>query len=207
MGKVIHMKLKRKQAGFTLVELMVSTVIFGVMMGMVMLIITSANTSFQSANARIVSQQDLRRALTSLFHELSESNQYRVDIPVGNPSQITFQIPIAVGGEAVDERNNILFGSRPIPTTDPEGTEDYAVQYVLIPNNDLSNSSTLVRRVLDAYPAGNQVGADRPIATNIDTLSFIQNAKTLSIAIAAVKHNKYGRNIRISGNFGVTLRN
>ena len=202
-----------KNRGFTLVELMVSVLIFTIMSAMVLLVISSATTTYHSAEARIVSQQDMRKALAVLIHELSESNQYRTYIPLGDPTQVIFQIPIRVidggplDGQTVDERNNIIFGARPLPSTNPDGSQGYAIQYILQANNDISNSSSLIRRVLDSYPAGNQVGNDFVVANWINTINFIKNGKTLTINVSAVKNNKFGRNVLINGNFGVTLRN
>ncbi|MBU1864063.1 MAG: prepilin-type N-terminal cleavage/methylation domain-containing protein [Candidatus Omnitrophica bacterium] len=203
----------QRHVGFTLVEMMVTVVIFSVMMAMVMAVISTANTTYFSADARIVGQEDLRKALRVMIHELAESNRFRVSIPAGNASQITFQIPILVvdggslNGQTVDDKNNIIFGARSLPTTVPDGTQNYALRYLLQPNNDVSNSNSLIRQVLDSYPAGNQVGNDLIIANYIEAINFSQNGQTLSIAVTTVKHNKFARNIRTSGIFGVTLRN
>jgi len=205
------MALKNK--GFTLVELMVSVLIFTIMTGMVLVVLTSANTTYHSADARIVTQQDMRKALTVVIHEIAEGNQYRCYIQPADPTQVVFQIPIRVfgggplDGQTVDNRNRLIFGARLMPTTNPDGYQDYAIQYLLQPNNDVSNSSSLIRRVLDSYPAGNQVGNDIVIANWIDTINFTRSGKTLSVNVSAIKNNKFGRNMRIDGNFGISMRN
>ena len=207
------MKRWRNQKGLTLVELMVSMAVFLVLISMVMVVVAIATTTVHSSAARITSQQDLRKALTVMVHELSEVDKDKIYIPGADPSQIVFQIPIRVNdgseyqGEFVDDKGRQIFGARTIPTTNPDGTPDFSVQYILVPNNDVSNSNSLVRRVLDSFPAGNQVGNDFVVANYIDTLNYTTNGKTLSINVATVKHNKHGRNMRITGNFGVTMRN
>ena len=210
-----HMN-KRKRSftanhGFTLVELMMAVVIFTILISMVMVMILTSNTTYHSANARITGQEDLRRAMRTLIHELSETSRYRVAVPT--PSTIAFQIPVrdisggSTNGQTVDDRNNIIFGARLQPTTVPDGYPGYAVQYVLIPNNDISNSHCLVRRVLDNYPSGNQVGSDIVIANAVRDISYSRSGETLSIDITAVKNNKFGRDMLIRTNVGVTMRN
>ena len=71
----------------------------------------------------------------------------------------------------------------------------------------MSNSNSLIRRVLDSYPAGNQVGNDFIIANWINTINFSRNGKTLSIDVSTVKNNKFGRNMQVNGNFGISMRN
>ncbi len=203
----------QKRAGFTLVELMVSVLIFTIMTAMVLVIISSASTTYHSADARIITQQDMRKALAVMIHEIAEGNQYRCYIPAADPTQIIFQIPIRVfdggplDGQTVDERNNIIFGARSMPTTNPDGYQDYAIQYLLQPNNDLSNSSSLIRRVLDSYPGGNQVGNDIVISNWINSINFTKAGKTLSVNVSTIKNNKFGRDVQVNGNFGITLRN
>lgn len=212
--KIFKKSKKRNIAnanGFTLIELMISVIIFTVMIAMVMLLITTANTAYHTAEARIVSQQDLRRAVLTMLHELSESNEFRVAFPAAN--EVVFQIPIRVldvgplQGELIDDDRNIIYGARPIPTVNPDGNMDYAIRYFLRTNNDISNSNQLVRQVLDAFPAGNVVGTERIIANAIQNLQFTQNGQTLVVDVSAVKNNKFGRNETIQGIFGITLRN
>lgn len=200
-----------RNSGFTFVEMLVSVAIFGVIVAMVMVLILTSNTAYHSANARITSQEDLRRALRSLVHELSETNAYRTETTV--PGEITFQIPIldisggTYNGQTVDSKNNIIFGARMTPTNVPDGFPDYAIRYLLIPNNDISNSNRLVRRVLDAYPNGSVVGTDIVISNAVRSITYSKSGETLSINITAVKNNKFGRDMLIQTNFGVTMRN
>ncbi len=199
------------KAGFTLVELMVVVMIFTIIIGMVMVMILTSNTVYHSANARISGQEDLRRALRTVVHEIGESNQFRVDTATAN--QITFQIPVLdisggpMNGSTVDDRNNIIFGGRLDPTTVPDGFPDYAIRYVLVPNNDISNSNQLVRRVLTSYPNGLQIGTDIVIANAVRSITYTSSDETLSVDITAVKNNKFGRDMLIQANYGITMRN
>ena len=199
------------QQGFTVVEMLIAVSIFTIMIGIVMLVILTSNTTYHSANSRILCQEDLRRVLGIMIHELSEANQYRVN--TATPTEVIFQIPIkvvdggALDGRTVDEKNNIIFGARTIPTTIPDGDKGYAIRYYLVSNADISGSSRMMRQVLDAYPNGNPVGNSMTIATNIDSVTYSKNGKTLSINIATIKNNKFGRNIRTQTTFGVILRN
>jgi prepilin-type N-terminal cleavage/methylation domain-containing protein len=208
MKKILNLK---NTGGFTLVEMMISVVIFTVIIAIVMVLILTANTSYHTADARISSQEDLRKALRTMVHEISETNQFRITISGGD--QITFQIPVldisggTFNGQTVDDRNNIIFGARLMNTTVADGYPGYSVRYVLLPNNDFSNSNRLVRRVLDGYPNGTQVGADRTIANMIRSITYTRSGKTLSIDIAAVRNNKFGRDILIETTIGVTMRN
>ena len=197
--------------GFSLIELLVAFTVFVVMTAMVTLAILSANTTYHSADARIVTQEDLRKALRTMIHEISETNQFRIDTSVAG--RIVFQVPIRVisggpfQGETVDDRNNVIFGARLLPTTNPDGYEAYAIRYLLQPNNDISNSNSLIRQVLDSFPNGNQVGNDLIIANYINTLSFVRSGQTLTINVSTVKQSKFGRNEQVTGNFGITMRN
>lgn len=205
------LKKSKSISGFTLVEMLISVVIFTIIIAMVMVLILTANTSYHTAHARISSQDDLRKALRTVIHEVSETNQYRVSIVNGD--QLTFQIPVldisggTFDGQTVDDRNNIIFGARLMNTTVPDGYPGYAVRYVLLPNNDLSNSNRLVRRVLDSYPDGAQVGDDSTIANMIRSIQYTRTGKTLSINVSAVRNNRFGRDISIETNIGVTMRN
>ncbi len=163
------------EGGFTLVEMLVAVAIFFVMMATVMVVLTTTRVAYFNAEARITAQENLRKALGSMFREMSESSPSRIDIP--EPAEIVFQIPVipnsgTYSGQSVDNKNNILYGSRAIPSTDPAGEENQSIQYILVPNNDQAETNRLVRRVLDGFPNGTQVGADMVIANYIDSIEF-----------------------------------
>ncbi len=168
----------KSRRGFTLIEMMISVAIFAGVMAMVMSVVSTARVTYFDAEARITAQEDLRRALDVLLRELSESSPSRIEIP--EPSRIIFQIPIKVVdsssplcGETVDTYNNIIFGARMRPTTVPDGIQNYAIEYYLVPNNDVSETNKLVRRVLTSFPNGTPVsGSDIVIANYIDSIEF-----------------------------------
>lgn len=174
--KTLH-RLGYERSGFTLVEMMISVAIFGVMTMIVLAVVTTATTTQKTSEARIVSQQDLRRALSSMLRELSETSRYKIDIPLDYNKEITFQIPVrpttgSLAGQLVDANDKIIWGARPLPSTDPDGEEGYAIQYYIEPNNDISESNLLMRRVLDGFPTGNQVGDAVVVANFISSLEF-----------------------------------
>lgn len=162
--------------GFTLVELLIALAICGIMMMLVVSIVSTARITYFTADARIGSQQDLRKALRVMIRELSESKIENVDIPT--PNEIVFQIPIKVvdggslDGEMYDNDRKPIFGARLKPSLEPDGVQDYAVMYTLEPNYDVDDSNKLVRRVLDSFPSGNQVGTDIIIANSIQNIEF-----------------------------------
>lgn len=205
--------LKRiSNSGFTVIELMIAMAIFLIMSSMVLVIVQTATTSYHSADARITSQSHLRQMMRVMFHEISETTKTRINISGTSNNVITFQIPVRVTDVAspnynqmVDSRNKIIFGARELPVREPEGIEDYAVRYEL--ESGSSGRLKLVRKVLDSFPSGNQVGNDYFIADNIESVRYTLDGDTVSVNVTVAKIDKFNRDNRLSGNFGIVARN
>ncbi len=222
-----------KHYGFTLVELMVVIVIFLIIFAAIYGVLSMGWQSWHTGNTHVELQQETRKAMDKMVMELRESGSGYVSI-TGGGSVITFQVPVDwdnegidldgdgiadVTGDVIDNNGNIERGAPlHLSCRKPhcEGQDDnchyqnYAISY-LVGNNQL------LRRVLDGYPAGNQVGADAILANNIrsdnpppNALNFGDPAgdlTSISIEVTAQKDTVEGRTMQSTLYSQVTLRN
>ncbi|MBU3933383.1 MAG: prepilin-type N-terminal cleavage/methylation domain-containing protein [Candidatus Omnitrophica bacterium] len=198
--------------GFTLVELMVVIFIFSIIMAATFGVLSTGRQSWHTGSTQVELQQETRRAMDRMVRELRESGSTHISIPVGGGS-ITFQVPIdediidtTVDDDVLDVNGNIEWGAG--------GNLGRSIQYLL---GGLNNRQ-LLRRVLNGYPIGVQVGADVILANNIrsdspppNALMFVGspagNPIVISIEVSAQKDAVPGRTMQSTLNSQVTLRN
>jgi len=198
--------------GFTLIELMVVIFIFSVIMAATFGVLSIGRQSWHTGSTQVELQQETRRAMDRMVRELRESGSTHISIPVGG-SSITFQVPIdedtidtTVDDDVLDVNGNIEWGAG--------GSLGRSIQYLL---GGLNNRQ-LLRRVLNGYPTGVQVGADVILANNIrsdspppNALMFVGspagNPTVISIEVSAQKDAVPGRQMQSTLNSQVTLRN
>lgn len=102
---------------FTLIELMIVLLIFTIILGGILTVMTMGRTSWQSGNTQVVVQQEARKGIDKMVRELRQS---RPDTIVGVPaddnfySAITFQIPEDADGDndVIDDSGNIEWGNQ-----------------------------------------------------------------------------------------------
>jgi len=74
----------RKSVGFTLVELLVTVAVIGVLMGLVVVVLNPAHFRNQAQDGRRVS--DLGKIQTTLELSFADNNQYPETLPAGSPT-------------------------------------------------------------------------------------------------------------------------
>lgn len=189
--------------GFTLIELMLVMLIFTIVTGAAYALMNSGRTGWHSGTAKIELQDDTRRAMGIMAHELSESASDRVTIG-GAGTFITFQVPVDENAQGSWE------------DTDSDGTNDFYLEdtldasgniewgaYLRQEDRTVSSSSLLfgprigrsvrflligdelTRRILDS--AGSVI-EDFALADNIQNISFTNSSQSLiSISMNAQK--------------------
>lgn len=210
-----------KKRGFTLVEMMIATVILLIMLSSGYLILFSGQEAWHTTETSIRVQESLRQTLDRVSKELRESGSNSVgtmqvtitDNTGTNGSDIiNFSIPVIceAGGSIIDANGDVTswgaparWGCTDIACMDPDGDDDCdygSIQYLI------DGSNRLVRRVLDS---GAVVIRTDIFAQNVTdfqaVLSVDQNIVTLT-ATASLKGNT-NRTITSTKSLDVQLRN
>ena len=161
--------------GFTLVEILVVMVIFGGIMGVLLLSFLVGKSSFLSADAYVQVQQEARRALDVMVRELREAGN------VTEPDANTLRFQVALGFDRDLEITGCPDGAICWGAQDQSGTSqpNWLVQY-------RESGTQLVREILNAGAAvqpGTRVLANNVDATNT-TLDYVASDEIVTIAIA-----------------------
>ena len=115
-----------RQAGisaFSLIELMIVTLIFTIIIGAAYSMMTTGTTNWHSGSVKIELQEDGRQVVTMMANELSESAFDKITIGAGGTS-ITFQVP-------VDE----TAGADRWEDTDADGIDDFFLENSMVAGN------------------------------------------------------------------------
>jgi len=195
-----------KNRGFTLVELMVTMLIFSIIIATMFGVLSVGRQSWYTGSTQVDLQQETRKAMGRMVKELRKTGSDHVTIDNGG-ARITFQVPVDwdSDGDVVDNNGDVEWGA--------EANLDGSLQYYLN-----SSNRGLLRRVLDGYPNGNQVGVDTTLANNIhsdspppNALMFIGspalNPAVINIEVTAQKDTARGRSMQSTLYSQVTLRN
>jgi len=195
-----------KRYGFTLIELMVVALISLIILAVIFGVLSAGRQSWRTGSTQVELQQETRKAMDWMVKELRESGPAQANI-TGGGSIITFQVPVdwEPDGDVVDNNGNIEWGA--------EDNLGRSIQYLL---GGLNNRQ-LLRKVLNGFPVGAQVGVDRILANNIRSDSPPPNAlnfgdprgdlTVISIELTAQKDAISGRTMQSILNSQVTLRN
>ena len=208
MIKLFKQKFIQGKKGISLVELMVAVGLISICTIIMGLVFSMAKVTLETANVRVRTQQQARQCLRTLIRELSESSLGRVDI--GTLNEITFEIPVrAIGGandgELLDNKERQIFGAREMPSTTPDGYEDYKIRYYL--TSGLVDYNTLMRKVID-YSGVKVYDLDEMvIADNIKSLAFSISGETLSVQYETADRDHRNKEVSYQGTCGITLRN
>lgn len=143
-----------KNSGFTFIEVMITLLVFSIISLTLWAVLSTGKHSWHRGVTQIELQQETRKAMDRITKELRQSGSTHMAIS-GAGTVLTFQVPVDWDndGDIVDDDGNIEWGA--------DDTKDWAIQYFL------NNNRQLLRRTLDAYPNGNQTGADKILANNI----------------------------------------
>ena len=193
-----------QRPGFTLLEMMVVLAIFAIISGAIFMTMSSGRISWQTNEAAVQIQEDLRRGLRTIGQELRESG--RVDSTAhvvinGSNDVIVFQIPIDANSATPEfdlSAGQILWGA--------EGTVGYALRY-------RRNGSQLMRDLVDSFSLGaSTVGTARVLANNITSVVFTQvpasgDITGVDTALTAQKTSLAQHMMTLTETLHVVLRN
>lgn len=155
------MIFNKNNKGMSLVEMMITAFLFSIILGAIMITLSTGRASLSTGSSQVDVQQDARKALNAMVRELRQAGMTTIlGVPADGSinSSITFQIPssISVAGP-------VWSG---------------AIQYSL---GGLNNRQLL--RV--------QSGNTRVMGNNISNISFSRNAgspETLNISVSVQKN-------------------
>lgn len=169
--------------GFTLVEIMVTSVVLAILIVSLFLVLSIGQRSWLSADVSIQLRQEIARGIINMGQELKESSPAKINLTLNSSSNsITFKIPNDNNGDGsvVDASGNIEWSQN--------------ITYSL-------NASSQVIRAVSG-------GATTILANNITSLQFtrIQN-EVIRINITASKTSNIGKLVQDTGQIIVKLRN
>lgn len=169
--------------GFTLVEILVTSVILGILIVALFLVLSIGQRSWLSADVTIQLRQDIARGILSMGQELKETSPAKINLTLnGSSNSITFEIPQDTNGDGlvVDTAGNIEWSPN--------------ITYSL-------NASNQILRTVSG-------GASTILANNITSLQFsrIQD-KVIRINITAAKTSGTGQLLQDAGQIITTMRN
>lgn len=169
--------------GFTLVEIMVTSVILAVLIVALFLVLSIGQSSWLNADVSIQLRQEIARAIIVMGQELNETSPAKINITLNNPgSSIIFKVPQDLNGDGY------------VVTAAGDLEWSPSIAYSL-------NASGQIQRAVSG-------GATTIIANNITALQFtrIQN-DVVRINLVASKASNTGRLAQDSGEIVVKLRN
>ena len=178
----------KKDSGFTLVEIIITVLIFSLLIGVLFTVLTIGKTSFQIGNVRIELQQDLRRGMDLITEELRQSGSSQLRTIISGA-----EVPFPADGSS---HNTIIFR---IPAGVTNGNivwQTDKIQYFLDGDKQLRRK---VGSVLDLESKAN----------NIVSLEFSRQSSSPKIVEIALQSEKETgkRKINLDLDFKVKLRN
>lgn len=176
----------KKQKGFTLVEVLVTLIIFSIIFMAVIMCLSAGKSSFYTGDAKIAVQQEIRKALLIMNPELRQSRPSLITgVPAdGNTySTVTFCIPEDVDGDG-DVINAI-------------GNMEWSgnITYALNGNNQITRTDATGTTII-----ANNI-------TNLDFQRFAGSPNIIQISISCQKTNVLGRVLSDTILSSVTMRN
>ncbi len=113
--------MRRDKGGFSLSELLIVVVLFGLISAALMMVLLSSQRSWSVGSAQSVLTSELRRALDRMSRDLAQSRPVRIQRPAANGAWDTaavFQIPkdrtgdgwvLDANGQVIEWSNDITF--------------------------------------------------------------------------------------------------
>jgi len=169
--------------GFTLVEIMVTSVILAILIVTLFLVLSIGQRSWLSADVSIHLRQEIARSIIVMGQELNETSPAKINLTLNIPANsITFKIPQDLNGDGdiVTTAGNIEWSPN--------------ITYSL-------NASNQIQRVVSG-------GATTIIANNITGLQFTRTQnEVIQINITAGKVSDIGKIVQDTGEVIIKLRN
>ena len=159
---------KKKNGGFTLVEVLVVLGIFTLITAAIYGILAAGRRSWLVGEASLTTQQEARLGLDKITRELRPSTPARVTVAAGN-NTVRFDIPIDADGDGfldiIPGTSVIVYGADDLDDSDSDGAlweQGWQIEYQI----DAVNGQ-IIRRVLDGAAA---VVNQRIVVNNINPL-------------------------------------
>lgn len=172
----------KSKAGFSMVELMVTMLIFTILAAGMYALSMVGDSSWHSNKARIELQQEMRKAMEALVLDLRETGGTSItNVPADGAwySTITFKLPTGVNSGSIN-------------------WDGFSVQYSVI--------SGQLRRIYNVTPTP----ITRTICQNVQSIQFrrqLANPDILEVAMQAQKNSSKGLALSYALNFDIQLRN
>jgi Tfp pilus assembly protein PilW len=168
--------------GLTLVEALVTVLIFSIILGATYTVLISGSDSWEVNNVRVELQQELRKAMDWMSQELREAGSASITNVLANGTwytTITFRTATGVTGGTIDW------------STD-------TIQYVLG-----GADANQLQRIKAGDPT-------KIVALNIQSLQFRRQASSsdiVEVALQARKSTPKGNQLNVNSDFKIQLRN
>ena len=223
-------QLQRKNPGslkgFTLIEVMVTVLIFAILAGAINMVLLVGQSSWHANRVQIEILQELRKAMSLMEDELRETAQQKITagptVADGSAStSITFYAATGASGGAITWNANTtqyflgedLNGNGSLDAGEDingngtlEVPEDADLDGILDTGEDINGDGRL-----NGAPILRIEGSEtRVIAQNISRLEFsrtLATANIIDVTLAALKETTDGRVLTIEFSFSVRMRN
>ena len=161
--------LKRNR-GFTILELLIATGVFSIMMVLFGAILVGAQNQVRLSDTKMNLQTSVRDSLTQMSLEIRESSASRVTVGGGGTS-LTFQIPTSVGNSGtITWSSPIIYqiggNGRQLVRTDGSGSTSVlandvqAMNFAFVDANTLVYAITAQRTTVDGRPVSTTLTGD-----------------------------------------------
>ena len=191
--------------GFTLIEMIIVVAIFSIVTAAIFMTMASGRQSWQTNEASVQVQENVRKGLRMLGQEVRESGREQATSHVlinGTNDVIVFQVPIDANTVTpefdLDGSGKIVWGA--------EATAGHAIRYDL-------QAGQLVRQHVDALALdANPVGSAKIVANNMTAVSFTRvpaagNIKGVNVSLTAQKTSLAQHTLSVSEQLHIVLRN
>ncbi|MFA5271620.1 MAG: hypothetical protein WC412_04690 [Candidatus Omnitrophota bacterium] len=197
--KNIYQKLAVKRlnrnAGFSLVEVIVATCIFLMLVDMAFVTLNTGMNSWFTGNIAVEMRSELIKTLSVMEKELKETAPAQTNLPSGAlAASINFHLP---GGVDVDGDGTIIYWSGTAPLYEP--AIEWSAEVITY---ELNAAGEIIRRT--------SLGQSRVLARNISSLQFSRPSvasNILQIDITAQKQDSKGRIVNDAARLMVKMRN
>jgi prepilin-type N-terminal cleavage/methylation domain-containing protein len=204
------MRKTLKKKGFTLVETLVSVLIFSLMSVGLFVVLTTGQSTWHTIDVSVQLQQALRQSLQRVSRELHESgfdSTGACEVTIqdaagpGNSDILRFKVPVDydADGDVLDGGANIEWGAPLQWLSKTAGTLflNYTIEYSL-------NNGQFLRKV---YNATNALVRTDIFADHITDFQVSRNNNIVTLTVSSSRNTVYGRVLNASVTTDVLLRN
>lgn len=175
-----------KMKGFTLIEILVSSTIFLLLVAVGFQSMSSGREAWYTSSATVAARQEIMKAYLQMEKELKETRPTQINLTIGNnASSISFKLPCDINGDGT-----IL---------DATGNIEWCANSTVY---SLNATSQQITRTLS--------GTTTVLANNITSLQFFRPASTptmLQINMTTQKRTPSSRTIQDAEQFTIKMRN